>query len=124
LETDQIDSGSKKLICNVDFSEVRKWYLGWKSLFPSNLVTNIELLQKFNVALDVMRCCIDFIQSQAQSKGTNIESDDQNSTELRNHLQVTLNLSQFYPSNKESYFYYLELHLKQEQTENRMHGDT
>jgi len=37
-----------------DFSEVSQWYVGWKSIFPADLLEDPDVIQSFNTALDLM----------------------------------------------------------------------
>ncbi|PWA59805.1 hypothetical protein CTI12_AA204900 [Artemisia annua] len=37
-----------------DFQEVKNWYLGWKNLIPSNLLSNEHIRGRLNMGLDMM----------------------------------------------------------------------
>lgn len=37
-----------------DYSEISQWYSGWKSMFPTELLNDIDIVTPFNIALDLM----------------------------------------------------------------------
>ena len=45
---------SNWLSINPDFEEVSEWYSGWKSLFPSGLLEDEDMIEPFNAALNLM----------------------------------------------------------------------
>lgn len=47
------------LVSNPDFDEVSSWYLGWKSLFPEDVLANDVIRQSFNVALEMMNAAVE-----------------------------------------------------------------
>jgi tuftelin-interacting protein 11 len=46
------------LSLNPDFAEVSQWYIGWKSLFPEELLEDPEMIGPFNAALDLMNAAL------------------------------------------------------------------
>lgn len=47
------------LISNPDFDEVGNWYLGWKSLFPEDVLANDAVRRNFNAALEMMSAAVE-----------------------------------------------------------------
>ncbi|BFI30199.1 tuftelin-interacting protein 11 [Marchantia polymorpha subsp. ruderalis] len=47
------------LCSNPNFDEVTQWYLGWKSLFPAELLANERIRRQLNVALDMMNQAVE-----------------------------------------------------------------
>lgn len=39
---------------NPDYEEVSRWYIGWKKMFPPEIVNNDRIRTQFNMALEVM----------------------------------------------------------------------
>lgn len=42
-----------------NYDEVTRWYLGWKSAFPPNLLDHERVRRQFNAALDMMNSAVD-----------------------------------------------------------------
>ena len=51
-----------------DYDEVTRWYLGWKSLFPSRLLEQTKVKHQFNLALNAMNSAIDGKPTHAPSE--------------------------------------------------------
>ncbi|CAI5467997.1 unnamed protein product [Closterium sp. Yama58-4] len=47
------------LCANPNFDEVTRWYLGWKALFPAELLSSERVRQQLNVALDMMNQAVE-----------------------------------------------------------------
>ncbi|KAL3695106.1 hypothetical protein R1sor_008757 [Riccia sorocarpa] len=47
------------LCANPNFDEVTQWYLGWKSLFPTELLANERIRRQLNVALAMMKQAVE-----------------------------------------------------------------
>lgn len=47
------------LCSNPNFDEVTKWYLGWKELFPKELLANESIRYKLNCGLDMMNQAVE-----------------------------------------------------------------
>ncbi|GAA0158752.1 RNA splicing factor [Lithospermum erythrorhizon] len=50
------------LCSNPNFEEVTKWYLGWKSLLPQELLANEHVRYRLNVGLDMMNQAVEGLQ--------------------------------------------------------------
>ena len=47
------------LRANPNFNEVTEWFLGWKSLFPPDLLANERIRQQLNIGLDMMNQAVE-----------------------------------------------------------------
>lgn len=79
-----------------DYDEVTRWYLGWKSLFPQDLLDHERVRSLFNYALNLMNSAVDGaplpaynVQPQVPSTGTTPASSHAAPTTSRWHAPTS-----------------------------------
>jgi tuftelin-interacting protein 11 len=81
------------LCSNPNFEEVTRWYLGWKSVFPSELLANERIRRQLNVALDMMNQAVDgapVVQPGARENVSYLRVTEQREYESNQHARFQI----------------------------------